>query len=70
MRNRMFVRPRKLEDGTVLRIRDPETGTLLPEEGAMKPATQHWQRRVKCGDCLTSRPPTPRQAVADFGDDD
>jgi hypothetical protein len=42
-----------------LKVRDDRTLELLPGEGAWKPKTSYWLRRVKVGDVLESKPQRP-----------
>lgn len=60
----IYVRP-----APGMRVRDPHTKQVLPEEGATKPRDSYWERRVLFGDCLegpaeTPAPPQPTEAAA------
>lgn len=37
-------------------IRDPDNGTALPPEGAEKPRTSYWLRRLQDGDVTLGQP--------------
>ena len=43
----MFVKP-----APGLKVRDPVTRMHLPENGAEVPESQHWHRRLACGDVI------------------
>jgi len=38
-------------------VRDPVTGAALPEEGAEKPLTAYWLRRLQDGDASQGKRP-------------
>lgn len=40
-----------------LRMRDPQSLQLLPEEGAELPLTSYWRRRINDGDVSIGKPP-------------
>jgi hypothetical protein len=40
-----------------LRVRDPETGEPLPADGAHKPNSIYWIRRLRDGDVREGKPP-------------
>lgn len=42
-----------------LKIADPETGTYLPETGALMPRSAFWLRRFKDGDVVSVTPAGP-----------
>ncbi len=48
--------------GTV--VRDPVTAAVLPPEGAEKPKTGYWLRRLLDGDVTEGRAPAPAPAPA------
>ena len=37
-------------------VRDPDTFEKLPEEGAEKPLSSYWLRRIECGDVALVEP--------------
>lgn len=43
--------------GRGLMVRDPVTMEALPAEGAAKPLTTYWRRRLKDGDVTQGKPP-------------
>lgn len=43
--------------------RDPVTGQPLPEEGAHKPRTSYWLRRLREGSVKEAKPPKPAKAA-------
>jgi len=47
----LFLKPAK-----GLTVRDPISGQPLAADGETKPATQYWQRRLKDGDVIESKP--------------
>lgn len=44
--------------GHVLHVRNPETGRVLPPEGAEVPETSHWLRLLRDGDVVLATPET------------
>ena len=57
-----FLKPRE-----GLLVRNPVTRELLPADGAFVEWTgrqgNYWRRRVMCGDCIISAPPTKKKQV-------
>ena len=47
-----------------LRVLDLETREPLPEEGAQKPKTVYWLRRLRDGDVVEGQPPARLEAPA------
>jgi hypothetical protein len=43
--------------------RDPDLLDLLPEEGRDVPDSPYWQRRLRDGDVVITKPPKPASAV-------
>ena len=54
------------KDGLI--VRDPLTGKPLPKEGAPKPRTAYWLRRVRDGD-VTEKAPSKAADAAEQSDD-
>lgn len=52
-----------------LLVHDPETGFPLPEEGAPRPASQYWLRRVACGDAVICVPEVALESPAPVTED-
>ena len=59
----MFVKPGtgpspdEPEEKLVLKVRDPVTRRLLPEDGAEVPDTSFWRRLLRDGDVVKAAPP-------------
>lgn len=53
-----FIKPAK--PGLI--VRDPATGTPLPEEGAEKELTSYWLRRKRDGDVVAVNKPKKQPA--------
>lgn len=41
-------------------VRDPQSGIALPPEGAAKPKTGYWLRRLRDGDVIVKQAPALR----------
>lgn len=48
MDDQMFVKPSR--EGLI--VRDPVSLLVLPAEGALKPRSSFWVRRLNCGDVI------------------
>lgn len=57
--NELYLIPR---DGVT--VRDPVSGLALPAEGAPKPQSGYWLRRLRDGDVSEGKPPKPAAAPA------
>lgn len=55
----VFVVPARDEHGNAKRVVDPQTGEPLPADGAFKPRSQYWHRRIAQGDVTETPPPAP-----------
>ncbi len=53
----LYVVPARDADGNACRVPDPATGDPLPPEGAFKPRTQYWLRRIAHSDVTETAPP-------------
>lgn len=51
MKDTKFVKP-----APGLKVRNPETGLHLPDEGDQVPLTTYWRRRLKDGDVVDAKP--------------
>ena len=65
--NSFFIHPARDAEGKPKRVPDPESAdprAVLPAEGAEKPRTVYWLRRVRDGDAIEGRPPQSPAAPA------
>lgn len=57
--SQLFLKP--CRSGLI--VRDPRSGTPLPEAGAHKPDTPFWRRRMRSGDAVEATVQPQTQAV-------
>jgi len=48
----IFIKPARRE----LIVRDPATAEALPAEGACRPRSSYWMRRLRDGDVVEAKP--------------
>ena len=60
MNRSFFIRPAK--PGLI--VRDPVSGSPLPEAGAEKPCNQYWLRRLKDGEVVKATAPAGKKKSA------
>jgi len=48
----IFIKPARRD----LVVRDPATAEALPAEGALRPRSSYWMRRLRDGDVVEAKP--------------
>lgn len=64
MSENVFIRPRRDDAGKPVRVPDPVTHQALPDDGAWKPRSQYWLRRLAHNDVEACDPPIEAPAKA------